>query len=250
MRVNYELTAEDWTVFFLHHQEQKRPGRSQWVGGLIRLFLLAAAVVLLVPGSILVRGVATLWEVPPGIDSSHRFWMGWVLTLAYAEAVLLLICGVALWWERKTRRPWLDALVRRSRPERAIRRYVDWCLRTETISLGWRYELSVDVAGVTQFGELSEGEPDAGAMRRYEYRVAWPWVQEIRVTDRHILFVASKPQSFLVPRRAFPTDAAFQEFVDTARQHRSAAQETRITAAIPKSAVGSAAIQEKPPGAL
>jgi hypothetical protein len=77
-------------------------------------------------------------------------------------------------------------------------------------ALGWR-RLVIDAQGVYN------------ASRLFSTTYQWRGIDEVATTDAHVFLYIMTMNAFIVPRRAFPSDRAFDDFVDAARRYHGTA---------------------------
>jgi hypothetical protein len=244
VQVTFKLTGEDWIVVYTRWGiDATRRRCPMGLGQVVRLLLSAGAVILLFPGSIVIFVIANAWLASLVDSTSERFLLNLIITVAFAELVLLTCCVVGHYWRKSQRGPWIGMFLAKRwlepAAQRAAMRVVRHAIEEGTISLGWRYQLSVDASGISEVADLDEGE----TIRRSETRVAWPAIEQIDATGRYVLLSAGKMRSFLVPSQAFPNHVAFREFVEYVRQLWSSPSETGITATLPIPTSGAREIQ-------
>jgi hypothetical protein len=76
--------------------------------------------------------------------------------------------------------------------------------------LGWR-RVVIDAQGVHITSKVSSTT------------CLWDGIDEVATTNAHVFFYIMTNSAFVVPRRAFPSDQAFDDFVDAARRYHGMA---------------------------
>jgi hypothetical protein len=164
------------------------------------------------------------WEQRPWRQRHpfSRVWLSWfalslvcsILLLPGALSGLYSVRGIAwpfllppalLGWLGIWLLTWRRRLVRRTRKALQGEEYAAY--------LGWQH-LAIDPEGLTQANE--------------ELSVTWKWtrVTGIEVAAEHAFFYGPSGGAFILPRRPFPSEDTFAEFVETARRHWQAAKKS------------------------
>lgn len=107
-------------------------------------------------------------------------------------------------------------------PRRDVQEEVENLYKYGHVKIGRRDRVCMDAEGFTEFNEYRDGDMKVDVVERKETRVCWSEVGDIDVADQHALFHVVGKGYLFVPRRAFADGAAFQRFVETARQFRLA----------------------------
>jgi hypothetical protein len=91
-----------------------------------------------------------------------------------------------------------------------------------------KHQLWIDAGGVREINlstpALVEG---AKLQRRDEAHVAWAAIEEVAETPQQALLILRNRYAFIIPKSAFPSEAAFADFVDEAREHLEAERRAR-----------------------
>jgi hypothetical protein len=77
-------------------------------------------------------------------------------------------------------------------------------------ALGWR-RIVIDAQGVYNASKL------------FSTTYQWRGIDEVATTGAHVFLYFTTMAAFIVPRRAFPNERAFEDFVDAARRYHGAA---------------------------
>jgi YcxB-like protein len=77
-------------------------------------------------------------------------------------------------------------------------------------ALGWR-RVVIDAKGIYNSAKL------------FSTTYQWRGIDEVATTDAHVFLYFTTMTAFIVPRRAFPSDRAFDDFVDAARRYHGMA---------------------------
>ncbi len=191
MEVEYVQTVDDYVVFNRHHQTSQPWWRRQWRMVYIGLAMLALTVFLFV------QILPSFDANPPPDRVAFADQPGFVLGfLGFALLFPLSMFACALALSRWVRPFFLRMQVRRlvTHPQNRMR------------LLGWR--------------RCSLG-PDALAVHGKEVSLtlAWPAIQKIAEGEEHAFFYTTTQEAMILPRRPFPNDRAFRDFVAAARRY-------------------------------
>jgi hypothetical protein len=180
MEVEYVQTVEDYMAFSRYHHTHR------WYSGLSWRWLLVFFFPVWLAWHNLTGPPAPPEAPPPPVDK----WAAVLIITAFAIAILLVVVAVRVWV-----RPYLLALlVKLSLKDPENRKRM----------LGWR-RIVIGPEGLSMRGEGIDST------------VKWTAIQRIPVTREHAFLYMTTTNAFIVPRRAFASDADFRDFVATAR---------------------------------
>ena len=185
MEIEYNLTPEDLLALQRHIQKHKpKPRRNPLV-----------SVVIWVGVSVVVYILLELQDIVhvPFVDSLLPSVE--VGALMLFVGILLGFFGIVLSVKLKTRHAIQKALKAGRNAEKA---------------LGWR-RMVLDAHGVCNSSKL------------FSSTYQWRGIDEVATTDAHIFLYFTTMNAFIVPRRGFPSNRAFDDFVDAARRYHNMA---------------------------
>jgi hypothetical protein len=183
MRIDYEITPEDFVALSTVHCSRSPALRRQGYGFLMVPILGLFAL----PGLILVTTDEPILETAKNI---------WPLMLGPVLFVLFIVPYMR----------WKVASVA-STTKRML-------AEGQNAGLFGPRTLSIEPEG------LRESKSTGDSMR------IWSAVEKVLVTDTHAFIYLSAVEAYLLPRRAFKTSDAFQEFVDEVSRCAGVAQQT------------------------
>jgi hypothetical protein len=234
MQVTYTLTADDWIAYYARCWEAKWRGYALALRVMVLLVVIGLALAILAATSFVVF-LISLYALSafPIIDAALRDRSAIGVAAVFNIVALLTLGYVALRWNRRGSASHMPL---RSRlwtwvAEREVLR----AIRRKKIVTSLRYQLSIGSSGVAQVVGQTLERPAQTLTMRYERKLDWAAVQAVEVTASHVFFVTRDSGWLVVPRVAFPNEAAFQEFVGAAQGFLAPSPvTTAITAVLPR----------------
>jgi hypothetical protein len=213
--LEFTLNRDDYLAFYMHVWEKRR--RSPW--GRCR----AALLLLVIVGPAVAAISYFISDFVFGFLLPNR-WL-WVAgpaggLVAFLLIEIDLIFGLSensrVIRERHHRRWWLQ------------RFYLPRFEARGRIDVTSTHQLWIDAEGVLEITHFPPASADAAQLpRREEVQIPWTEMEEVVATPMQALLVHRTESAFIIPKSAFPTEAAFADFVDEAREYLEDARRTR-----------------------
>jgi hypothetical protein len=102
-------------------------------------------------------------------------------------------------------------------------------LATGGIRLGREDRVSFGAADVLEITELRRSEPGFDLLERKETRFSWALIANIAELEGLLVFIVADKGNLLVPRRCFPDEATYQDFLAFVHERLAPPREEGIT---------------------